>query len=245
MSNNAIILIPARLASTRLPRKPLADICGTSMIIRVAKQALQSNIANAFIASGDKEIINEAKKYNINAIKTTKQHDSGSDRIYEAFTLIPNNETYKYIINLQGDLPNIPPSYINIVLETLIKTNADIATLATIIKTESDKDNKNIVKVVASPVAYNNQALKALYFTRARAPNGEGVFYNHIGIYAYKKEILAKFISLPPSLLELREQLEQLRALEHNMSIAMSIVKDTPIAIDTNEDLIKARMLLC
>lgn len=244
MPHNTIILIPSRLAATRLPRKPLADINGTSMIIRVAQQAIKSIIPNVAIASGDEEIIKEAQKYGIKAIQTKNLHESGSDRIYEAFTLLKNNEDYKYIINLQGDLPNISPDYITIALETLKKTNADIATLGSKIITEEDKNNPNIVKIVASSIPYEPDALKALYFTRANSPSGVGPLYNHIGIYAYKKETLAKFVTLEASPLELQEKLEQLRALEYNMNIAVSIVDSCPLSIDTKEDLILARKLL-
>lgn len=244
MAQKTIILIPARLASTRLPGKPLANIEGKPMIIHVAHQALQTNIDEVAIASGDIEIIECAKHHNIKSIKTTKPHISGTDRIYEALTLLPNANSYEYIVNLQGDLPNIAPNYINIVLETLKKTNADIATLGTLITTDAEKTNPNIVKIIASSLPHYPHALKALYFTRVSAPYGDGGLYHHIGVYAYKKSALEKFISLPPSPLEKRESLEQLRALENDMNIAVALVDDCPIGVDNPQDLDFARKLL-
>ena len=244
MTHKKIILIPARLASTRLPRKPLADIAGKPMIIRVAQRAAQSAIDEVIIASGDIEIIECAKDYNIKSIKTHKTHISGTDRIYEALTLLPNASSYEYIVNLQGDLPNIAPNYINIVLEILEKTKADIATLGALIKTNDEKANSNTVKIIASSVPYYPHALKALYFTRAVAPYGDGDLYHHIGIYAYKRSALEKFISLSPSPLEQRESLEQLRALENGMNIAVALVDECPIGVDSLQDLEFARKLL-
>lgn len=236
MPNKSIILIPARLDSTRLEKKAIADIAGLPMVIHVAKQALKSKITTIAIASGDSEIIEIAAKHNIKAIKTKQIHNCGTNRIYEALSLLKNSD-YEYIINLQGDLPNINPKLLDTVLETLKESEADIATLGCLIETEKEQNNPNIVKIIASDVGYKAPILKALYFTRAVAPYGTGDLYKHIGLYAYKKAALAKFIALPPSKLEQRESLEQLRALENDMSIAVSLVDEYPLSVDTKEDL--------
>lgn len=239
METEAIIIIPSRLGSTRLPNKPLADINGKPMVIRVAEQAKKSQAGRVIVATGDDAIISLAHEHGLEAIKTYKEHNSGTDRIFEAYGSLPANERSKYIINLQGDLPNIEPEYIAKVLNILKNSPADIATLVSEVKNEDEATNPSIVKAILTNCQQNKyNALRALYFTRATAPTGGATLYNHIGIYAYKKDALKRFVNLPVSYLETHEKLEQLRALENDMSIIAAIVNEAPIAIDTPDDLL-------
>jgi len=234
--SDVIIIIPSRLASTRLPNKPLADIAGKPMIIRVVEQAVKAKIGEVVVASGDIEIDELVKKHGYNSIMTDTDLPSGSDRVYAAFKAL--NKNYNYIINLQGDLPIVSEKVINAIYKQLKDSDADIATAASKIHLEEDALNPNIVKVIM------NELGNALYFTRTKAPWGDGDFWHHIGIYGYKKAALEKYINLKPSPLEKREKLEQLRALENGMSISVSIVDEFPLGVDTEEDLIKVRNLL-
>lgn len=231
------IFIPARLASTRLPSKMLVDIGGKPMFIRVAEQAKKANLGDVIIACGDQELYNIANSHNFNAILTDPSIPTGSDRIYAAYK--KSGKDYQVIINLQGDAPLIKPESIRIAYETLIKSDCDIATIATIINDERDKTDPNTVKAIISANG------RALYFTRTpHSPYGVGDTYHHIGLFAYTAPALEKYINLPQSPLELRERLEQLRALENGMTIAIKVVDDHPITVDTQEDLEKIRSII-
>lgn len=229
------IIIPARLASTRLPNKPLADILGQTMISRVYNKAKAANIGDVIVACDCEEIASEITKIGGRAVITDPDLPSGTDRIYVASQKIA--EKYDIIINLQGDLPNIDESVIKDAADTLINGDADIATLASKITNLDEIQNPNVVKIA---VAFDeNNVGNALYFSRSAIPYGsnEQDFYHHIGIYAYKANSLQKFVNLAPSSLEKREKLEQLRALENNMKIAVKLVDAHPLSVDTKEDL--------
>ena len=238
MENN-LIIIPSRMESKRLPGKPLLDIEGIPMVIRVAKQAIKSNSGLVYIACCDEEVYKTAKNYGINVIMTNPNHNSGTDRIYEAFKNINNSNKIDTIINLQGDMPTISSNLIRDLVKFKETIPSDIFTLANAINDKDDMLDKDIVKVALS-VNKNEEYGRALYFSRSLIPYGEGPVYHHIGIYAYSRDSLEKFISLKPSSLEKRESLEQLRALEANMDIKVSIVEDNPIGVDNLADFNKA-----
>jgi 3-deoxy-manno-octulosonate cytidylyltransferase (CMP-KDO synthetase) len=238
----AIVLIPARMASTRLPGKPLADIGGLPMIVHVVRRALEAGVGRVVVATDTQAIKDVVERHGGEAVMTRADHQSGSDRIYEALQTIDPDTTCRYILNVQGDLPTIEPQNIRASLAPLLDGPADIATLAAEIGNEHERTNPNVVKVVGSPCGHNR--LRALYFTRATAPWGEGSLYHHIGLYAYRREALERFVALAPSPLEQRERLEQLRALEAGMRIDVSLVDAVPLGVDTPEDLEKARVIL-
>lgn len=240
---NALIIIPARLASTRLPNKPLADINGKPMIVRVMEQAQKANIGPVIIASGDKEITEVISKAGGRAIDTDPDLASGSDRVYQAFLQIKNHQEYDVIINLQGDLPLINPKDIEKSLRPLSDRSVDIATLIAPVKTDFERNAPSVVKVACSFKKDDNIAT-ALYFSRAPIPYGEGVLWHHVGIYAYRKTALERFISLPESYLESREKLEQLRALESGMNIGCATIENAPFGVDTLADLENVRKIV-
>ncbi|EUK18757.1 3-deoxy-manno-octulosonate cytidylyltransferase [Commensalibacter papalotli (ex Servin-Garciduenas et al. 2014)] len=240
---NALIIIPARLASTRLPNKPLADIYGKPMIVHVMEQAQKANIGPVIVASGDKEITDIITQAGGRVIDTDPDLPSGSDRVYQAFLKVENHQDYDVIINLQGDLPLINPDDIRQSLRPLSDSTVDIATLIAPIKTDFERNAPSVVKVACS---FKDQDTigKALYFSRALIPSGEGPLWHHVGIYAYRKAALERFISLPASYLESREKLEQLRALEAGMSIGCATIQDAPFGVDTPEDLENVRKII-
>ncbi len=237
-----LILIPARMASTRLPGKPLADIAGIPMICQVINRALETDIGEPVVATDNEKILNAVEVHGARAVMTRADHESGSDRIWEALEKVDPTGNVEIIVNLQGDLPTIDADTIRQCLVPLKDEAVDIATLATEITDEEEKYNPNVVKAIGTPVGESR--LRALYFTRANAPTGEGPLYHHIGLYAYRRSALKKFVSLAPSPLELREKLEQLRALEHQMRIDIQLVDSVPLGVDTPEDLEQARKLL-
>ncbi len=234
-----IVLIPARMASTRLPGKPLADIAGIPMIVRVWQQAMAAAVGPVFVAAAEAEIVAAVESAGGKAVLTDPDLPSGSDRIFQALERIGGD--HDTIVNLQGDLPALDPTYVQSVAQALTASGADIATLAAQIDDPADRDNPSVVKPV---VAWTGSHGRALYFTRARAPSGDGPLYHHIGIYAFTRAALARFVALPPSPLEQREKLEQLRALEAGMTIAVARVDSVPLSVDTPADLEKARGLL-
>jgi 3-deoxy-manno-octulosonate cytidylyltransferase (CMP-KDO synthetase) len=238
---NPIVLIPARMAATRLPGKPLADIGGVPMIVRVMRRAELAGAGPVWIAAGDEEIVAAVEKAGGRAVMTDPKLPSGSDRIHAALLRIDPERVHGAVINLQGDLPDLDPEAVRLVARLLEESRADIATLAAPITDAGDFDNPNVVKPV---VAWEGKTGRALYFTRARVPSGDGPLYHHIGIYAYARAALERFVNLPPSPLERREKLEQLRALEAGMSIAVGRVDAAPLSVDTEEDLTRARKLL-
>lgn len=237
-----IVLIPARMASTRLPGKPLADIAGKPMIVQVLERAREAGFPRIAVAAAEADIAEAVTRAGGEAVLTRPDHPSGSDRIFEALGALDGEGRHDTIINLQGDLPTLEPQAIRAVAEALAATGADIATLAAPCADE-DRTNPNVVKAVVSFPPAGGFG-RALYFTRATAPHGEGPLWHHIGIYAYTRAALARFVALPPSPLETREKLEQLRALEAGMTIAVAAVGGVPLGVDTPEDLEKARAAL-
>jgi 3-deoxy-manno-octulosonate cytidylyltransferase (CMP-KDO synthetase) len=237
-----LILIPARMASTRLPGKPLADIHGLPMIVHVWKRACEANAGRVAVAGAEKEIVDAVVKVGGEAVLTKADHPSGSDRIFEAASKLDPDRRHDIIVNLQGDLPTLDPALVRSVVDALNTSTADIATLATEIRDENERTNPNVTKAVIA--AKDGRSGRALYFTRATAPWGEGPLYHHIGIYAYRRKALDRFVAMPPSALEVREKLEQLRALEAGMTISVCIVDAVPLGVDTPADLERARQML-
>jgi 3-deoxy-manno-octulosonate cytidylyltransferase (CMP-KDO synthetase) len=242
MADDVLILIPARMASTRLPGKPLADIAGQPMIVHVLRRAEEAKIGAVAVATDSEPVFAAVEKAGGRAVMTRADHVSGSDRIFEALTQIDPAARARIVVNLQGDLPTLAPGDLKAALKPLDDPAVDIATLAAEISKAEERDNPNVVKVVGSPVA--PRRLRALYFTRATAPAGDGPLYHHIGLYAYRRAALARFVKLKPSPLEQRERLEQLRALEAGMRIDVAIVDSVPIGVDTPADLEAARAAL-
>ena len=240
--DKTLVLIPARMASTRLPGKPLADICGLPMIVQVAKRAREAAIGRIIVAVDHEDTYAAVADAGFEVVMTRTDHQSGSDRIYEALQAIDPEGRAEIIVNVQGDLPTIDPETIRASLRPLEDPAVDIATLTVEIKDEEEKTAPSVVKVVGSAISDNR--LRALYFTRTTAPYGNGPLYHHIGLYAYRRAALEKFVSLGPSPLELRESLEQLRALEAGMRIDVEIVDTIPLGVDTPADLEKARRIL-
>jgi 3-deoxy-manno-octulosonate cytidylyltransferase (CMP-KDO synthetase) len=238
-----IVLIPARMASTRLPGKPLADIAGVPMIVRVWQQALAAKVGPVVVAAAEHEIREAIEIAGGRAVMTDPDLPSGSDRIFAALEATDREYVHDVVVNLQGDLPALDPACVRAVVDTLAATGADIATLAAEIDSEADRDNPNVVKPVVAWDVGGDRG-RALYFTRARAPYGDGPLFHHVGIYAYTRKALSRFVALDPSPLEKREKLEQLRALEAGMHIAVARIDDVPLSVDTPEDLEKARALL-
>jgi 3-deoxy-manno-octulosonate cytidylyltransferase (CMP-KDO synthetase) len=237
-----LILIPARMAASRLPGKPLADIAGEPMILHVLRRAEAAGIGRVAVATDSEAIVACVEQAGGQAVMTRADHGSGSDRIFEALRSVDPAGRAEIIVNLQGDLPTLAAPDIAAALFPLADAAVDIATLAAEITDARERGDPNVVKVVGSPVAPGR--LRALYFTRAQAPGGEGPLYHHIGIYAYRRAALARFVSLPPSPLEQREKLEQLRALEAGMRIDVTVVDSVPLGVDTPADLARARALL-
>jgi 3-deoxy-manno-octulosonate cytidylyltransferase (CMP-KDO synthetase) len=241
-SPRILVLIPARMAASRLPGKPLLEIAGLPMIVHVLRRAEAAGIGRVAVATDTREIAAAVTAHGGEAVMTRADHPSGSDRVHEALgRLDPEGQT-EIIVNLQGDFPTILPDNIRDVLVPLDDPAVDIATLAAAIHTEEEALNPNVVKAVGSPVG--PRRLRALYFTRATAPYGDGPRYHHIGLYAYRRAALERFVRLPPSQLERQEKLEQLRALEAGMRIDITIVDTVPRGVDTPADLETARKLL-
>jgi 3-deoxy-manno-octulosonate cytidylyltransferase (CMP-KDO synthetase) len=234
-----LVLIPARMASTRLPDKPLLDVGGLPMIVHVLRRAEAAQIGRVALATDTPEIAAVAKAYGFEAVMTRPDHASGSDRIFEALEKLDSKREAEIVVNLQGDFPTIAPDNIRDVLPPLSDPEVDIATLAAEIHTEEESLNPNVVKAIGSPIG--GRRLRALYFTRATAPYGDGPRYHHIGLYAYRRAALERFVSLPPSPLERQERLEQLRAMEAGMRIDITIVDSVPRGVDTPADLETAR----
>jgi len=239
---DTLILIPARMAATRLPGKPLADIGGVPMIVHVLHRAQEASAGPVVVATDSEAIAAAVAKAGGRAVLTRADHTSGSDRIYEALQQVDAERRVKIVINLQGDLPMLTPAAIAAALTPLGDPAVDIATIAAEIRAPEERGDPNVVKVVGTPVT--PRRLRALYFTRAIAPAGEGPLYHHIGLYAFRRAALEKFVKLPPSPLERREKLEQLRALEAGMRIDVALVDAVPLGVDTPQDLEKARAML-
>jgi 3-deoxy-manno-octulosonate cytidylyltransferase (CMP-KDO synthetase) len=240
--SSPIVMIPARMASTRLPLKPLADIHGEPMIAHVWRRAIEADVGPVVVAADDPAIVRAVEAVGGRAILTRLDHSSGSDRIFEAISAVDPDSRHDLIINVQGDLPTIVIHAVRAALAPLTDPAVDIATLATTIVRAEERDNPNVVKAVGTFVAPGR--LRALYFPRATAPWGDGELLHHIGLYAYRRAALAKFVGLPPSPLERRERLEQLRALEAGMRVDIALVDTAPLGVDTPDDLERARMML-
>lgn len=237
-----VILIPARMASTRLPNKPLADLNGEPMIVAVWRRAIEADLATVWVATDSPEIADAIQAVGGNAVMTRSDHPSGSDRIYEAISRIDPEKRYNLLLNVQGDLPTVVPATIRAVVEPLKDADVDISTPVAQIHSDEERTASSVVKMIGTPVS--PRRFRALYFTRATAPWGEGPLYHHIGLYGWKRAALERFVQLSPSPLEQREKLEQLRALEHGMRIDAVEVDEVPLGVDTLADLEEARRRL-
>jgi 3-deoxy-manno-octulosonate cytidylyltransferase (CMP-KDO synthetase) len=237
-----LLIIPARMAAARLPGKPLADIGGVPMVVRVARQAELAAVGRVAVATDSREIADVVEAAGHEAVMTRDDHRSGSDRVFEAAMKLDPEGKADVILNIQGDIPAIEPDTIRRSVMPLALSQADLATIAVEISDEAEKTNPSIVKVVGTPIG--ERLLRALYFTRATAPYGAGPLYHHIGLYAWRRSALSRFVSLAPSTLEKRESLEQLRALENGMRIDVAIVDSVPLGVDTPADLERARKIL-
>lgn len=240
--SDPLVLIPARLAATRLPNKPLAEIAGEPMIVHVWRRAVEAGIGPVAVATDAPEIAEAVARAGGRAVMTRADHASGSDRIFEAVEKLDPEGRHDVVVNVQGDLPTIDPATIAASIVPLSDQAVDIATLVAVIEREDEKTNPNVVKMVGSPVSAGR--FRALYFTRATAPYGDGPLYHHIGLYAYRRKALQCFVGLKPSPLEMRERLEQLRALEAGMRIDAVVVDDVPLGVDTPHDLDRAREII-
>jgi 3-deoxy-manno-octulosonate cytidylyltransferase (CMP-KDO synthetase) len=239
---DTLILIPARMAASRLPGKPLADIAGTPMIVHVLRRAEAAGIGPVVVATDSPAIEAAVRQAGGRAVITRADHASGSDRVFEALGQVDPAGRAAIVVNVQGDLPTLVPSNINAAAALLADQQVDIGTVAAEITRAEERNDPGVVKVVGSPAGPTR--LRALYFTRATAPYGEGPLYHHIGLYAYRRRVLERFVALAPSPLEKREKLEQLRALEAGMRIDVAIVSSAPLGVDTPEDLARARAML-
>ena len=230
------------MQATRLPGKPLADIGGVPMIVHVWRRAVAAKAGDVIVATDSGEIADAIRRAGGDAVMTRADHASGSDRVFEAVTAKDPSRRATTIVNLQGDLPTLDPALVTACVAPLANGGTEIATLAAEIREADERTNPNVVKVVGTPLSENR--LRALYFTRATAPSGDGPLYHHIGIYAYRRQALERFVTMPPSPLEMREKLEQLRALEAGMRIDVAIVDTIPLGVDTPADLERARAML-
>ncbi len=237
-----IVLIPARMAATRLPDKPLADIAGTPMIVHVWRRAMEAAIGEVVVATDSEAIADTVSRAGGRVQMTRGDHPSGSDRIHEAVSALDPTGLHDAVVNLQGDLPTISPATIRAALIPLMDPAVDVATLVAEIRREEERSAPSVVKMVGSEHAPGR--FRCLYFTRATAPWGEGPLWHHIGLYAWRRAALARFVASPPSGLERRERLEQLRALEAGMRIDAIAVEEVPLGVDTPADLQRAREML-
>lgn len=237
-----LIVIPARMRAIRLPGKPMADVHGEPLIVHVWRRAMEARVGRVVVATDEPTILRAVQGVGGDAVMTRADHVSGSDRVLEATTLVDPQGECEIIVNLQGDLPTLEPRLVQACLEPLAENSTDIATLACEITQASERTNPNVVKVVGTPIA--PRRLRALYFTRTTAPYGDGPLFHHIGMYAYRRGALERFVTYPPSVLERREKLEQLRALEAGLRIDVGLVDTVPLGVDTPADLERARRQL-
>ena len=243
MPSNPVILIPARMGSTRFPDKVLAEIAGAPMIVQVWRRAQEAALGRIVVAAAEPAIVAAVEAVGGEAVLTEPEHPSGSDRIDEALMKIDPDGDHDAIVNVQGDLPTIEPDAIHAAIAPLQDPAVDIATIGAEITIDEEWTNPNVVKAVAA-IAPGERIGRALYFTRATAPSGEGPLYHHIGLYAYRRAALEEFVALPQGVLEQREKLEQLRALEAGMRIDLALVDTVPLGVDTPADLARARAML-
>jgi 3-deoxy-manno-octulosonate cytidylyltransferase (CMP-KDO synthetase) len=242
-AERTLVVIPARMQSTRLPDKPLADIVGKPMIVHVWQRAMAANVGRVVVATDDSAIAAAVDAAGGEAVMTRPDHPSGSDRVFEAVNRVDPDRSFELILNLQGDLPMLAPHLPRDCLGPLLEEGPQIATIAAEITDSHDRTNPNAVKVVGTTTSVPRR-MRALYFTRATAPWGDGPLYHHFGMYAYRRTALERFVSLRPSALEKREQLEQLRAIEDGMRIDVTIVDSVPVEVNTPADLELVRGLL-
>jgi 3-deoxy-manno-octulosonate cytidylyltransferase (CMP-KDO synthetase) len=231
------------MASTRLPGKPLTDIAGLPMIVQVCARAAESGVGPVVVAAAEREIAEAVERAGYRAVLTDPALPSGSDRIHAALMAVDPDRRHGLVVNLQGDLPTLDPAAIRAVLEPLSEPEADIATIAAAIRVEHERTDPNVVKVAAA-LSAEQRVARALYFSRTTIPFGAGEHFHHIGIYAYRRAALERFVALPPGMLERREKLEQLRALEAGMRIDVALVDTVPLGVDTPADLERARAML-
>lgn len=242
---NPIVMIPARMASTRLPDKPLADIHGQPMIVHVLRRAEEAKLGRVVVACAEKEVIAAVEKAGGEAVLTDPALPSGSDRILAALKQVDARGAHDAVINVQGDLPTLDPTLIRTAFALLENPETDIGTLGCVITKDAEKTNPNVVKAIAEiDFAAGQKQGRALYFTRTTAPSGDGPLLHHIGLYTYRRSALEKFVASPPAALEKRERLEQLRALSLGMRIDIAVVETVPLGVDTPEDLAAARLML-
>ncbi len=245
----SLIVIPARMQASRLPGKPMALIAGEPMIVHVWRRACAAEAGRVVVATDSEEIAATIRQAGGEAVMTRADHASGSDRVFEAVNRVDPDADCEFVVNLQGDLPTLEPHLVTACLSPLeLDKQTHIATLAAEIREARERDDPNVVKVVGTPLprqdGSGHQHLRALYFTRATAPFGDGPLFHHIGIYAYRRSALERFITLPPSVLEKRERLEQLRALEDGMRVDVVVVDTVPVGVDTPADLERASQLI-
>lgn len=240
-----VILIPARLAATRLPDKPLADIRGRPMIVHVMQRALDSGLGRVVVACSEQAVADAVTAAGGEAVMTDPDLPSGSDRILAALEHIDPAGRHQIVVNVQGDLPTLDPALIGRAARLLLQDGVDIATLGAVITRDEEINNPNVVKAVAEiDFAAGEKQGRALYFTRATAPSGDGPLLHHIGLYAYRRQALERFVASPPAALERREKLEQLRALALGMRIDIAVVDTVPLGVDTQADLERAREMM-
>ena len=237
-----IVLIPARMASTRLPGKPLADIGGVPMIVQVMRRAAEADVGPVVVATDSRAVADAVEAASGRVVMTRADHPSGSDRIFEALTIVDPDGRHDIVVNVQGDLPTVAPAAVAAAAAPLADAAVALGPIAAVITREAERTDPAVVKAVGSEIVPGR--LRALYFTRATAPWGEGPLLHHIGLYAYRRAALTRFVSLPASRLEQREKLEQLRALEAGMRIDIVIVDDVPLGVDTPHDLDRARAII-
>jgi 3-deoxy-manno-octulosonate cytidylyltransferase (CMP-KDO synthetase) len=236
---NPIVLIPARMAATRLPGKPLLDIGGAPMIVQVWRRACEAGVGPVVVATDDARIASAVDAVGGRAVLTRADHPSGTDRIHEALEAIDPEGRHDLVVNLQGDLPTLDPAIVAAALVPLADPEVALSTLAAVIRRDEERSDSSIVKLVGTEVAPGR--LRALYFTRATAPWGDGPLHHHIGLYGFRRAALRRFVALPPSPLEKREKLEQLRALEAGMRIDAVVVDTVPLGVDNPAELARAR----
>ncbi|MCQ8239529.1 3-deoxy-manno-octulosonate cytidylyltransferase [Rhizosaccharibacter radicis] len=241
---NPILVVPARLGSTRLPRKPLAMIAGAPMIVHVWRRATEVALGPVLVAADDPAIADAVRAAGGEAVLTRPDHPSGTDRIAEALSLVDPGGRHDVVINLQGDLPTVAPEATRAAAALLADEAVDVATPVAIVRDEHEADAAHVVKMVGTPDPQDRRRFRALYFTRVRAPWGDGPLFHHIGLYAWRRPSFERFVRLPASVLEQREKLEQLRALEAGMRVDAVLVDDVPLGVDTPEDLERARAML-
>ncbi|HEY8290470.1 MAG TPA: 3-deoxy-manno-octulosonate cytidylyltransferase [Acetobacteraceae bacterium] len=240
---NPIVVIPARMASTRLPGKPLADIHGKPMIVHMLDRGREAAIGPVAVACGDPEIADAVRQAGGRAVLTDPALPSGSDRVHAALAELDPDGRHDVVVNLQGDFPTLDPMHLRVVVTPLSDSAIDIGTLVVPIASEEEANTASFVKA-ACAFAAGQTIAPALYFSRQPIPWGEGPRWHHVGIYAYRRAALDRYVALPPSPLEQRERLEQLRALEAGMRIACARIDHGPFGVDTQADLDRARQIL-